>query len=282
MGIGAAVIGAAAIGGVSSLASGMIGADAAKQASDAQVAQDQQALATQVSATNAGLAVQAPFVDVGTGAAHDLADLYGISYAAQPSGTTGPGGIAVPYNSNAGKASAGGASVEAAAQQKFMSSPDYQFAFTQGLQALRRSAAASGTLESGGQVKAATEFGQGLASQQYGNYYNRLLGLANMGSGAANSTTTAALAGGNSVANTQMGIGTAQASGIVGGANALTGALGGLSSSAQTALLLRGLGGQSSSAYSLSNPAIGAPTQLPSAANDNWGLDTLTAPGMVA
>lgn len=63
----------------------------------------------------------------------------------------------------------------------FQESPDYQFAFDQGLQALDRSAAARGSLYSGGADADRIAYGQGMASQQYGNYYNRLAGLAGMG-----------------------------------------------------------------------------------------------------
>lgn len=253
MGIAAATIGAGVLGATASVASGVIGAGAAKSASDAQVAQDQAALATQVQGENAALATQAPFVDVGTGAAHSLANLYGISYAGQPSGTTSSGGVVTPYNSNAGVSSPGGQNVENAALASFTQSPDYSFAFNQGLQALQRSGAAGGTGLSGGQVKAATEFGQGLASQQYGNYVNRLLGLAQLGTGAANQSTNAALSGANSQAATQQGIGTAQASGIVGSASQLGAGLTGIGSAAQTSLLLSRLGNQSPSAYSLAS-----------------------------
>lgn len=247
MGIGAAVAG---IGALGSVASGVIGAGAAEQASQEQVAQDQLALATQVQGENAALGVQAPFVDVGTGAAHDLANLYGISYAAQPSGTTSAGGVVTPFNSNAGVSSPGGPAVQAAAEQQFLNSPNYQFAFNQGLQAVQRSGAATGTLQSGGQVKAETEFGQGLASQQFGNYVSQLQSLANLGSGAANQSTNAALSGANSQSNTLQGIGTAQASGTVGAASQLGAGLTGIGSAAQSSLLLSKLGGTSPSAYS--------------------------------
>ena len=63
----------------------------------------------------------------------------------------------------------------------FQESPDYQFAFDQGLQALDRSAAARGSLYSGGADADRIAYGQGMASQQYGNYYNRLAGLAGIG-----------------------------------------------------------------------------------------------------
>lgn len=65
--------------------------------------------------------------------------------------------------------------------RSFKQSPDYEFAFSQGLQGLDRSAAARGSLYSGGADADRMAFGQGLASQQYGNYYNRLASLAGVG-----------------------------------------------------------------------------------------------------
>ena len=77
--------------------------------------------------------------------------------------------------------------------------PQYQFLLKQGQQALDRSAAARGMGYSGAQMKAAQQFGQGLASQQYdkeydrasqefGNYYNRLAALAQGGQQAVQAT----------------------------------------------------------------------------------------------
>jgi hypothetical protein len=63
----------------------------------------------------------------------------------------------------------------------FFNSPDYQFALQQGQQALDRSAAARGSLYSGGQNADTIAFGQGLATQQFNNYWNRLSGLSNNG-----------------------------------------------------------------------------------------------------
>lgn len=63
----------------------------------------------------------------------------------------------------------------------FKQSPDYQFALDQGMQSLDRSAASRGGLYSGGHSADLMKFGQGLASQNYGNYYNRLASLAGVG-----------------------------------------------------------------------------------------------------
>ncbi len=104
----------------------------------------------------------------------------------------------------------------------FQESPDYQFTLQQGTQALDRSAAARGSLYSGGQQADLMQYGQGLASQQYNNYYNKLASLAGMGQSAAS-----ALAGvGNTYAN-------ATANNAYQGAansNALTGLLTGVGS----------------------------------------------------
>jgi len=64
----------------------------------------------------------------------------------------------------------------------------YQFRLQQGNQALERSLAAKGLGDSGAALKAAQDYGQGLASQSYNDAYNQWLqrnsGLANYGSGA--------------------------------------------------------------------------------------------------
>lgn len=53
--------------------------------------------------------------------------------------------------------------------------PSYQFRLNEGVNALDRGASARGRLSSGAQDKAITRFGQGLASQEYGNAFNRAL-----------------------------------------------------------------------------------------------------------
>lgn len=114
--------------------------------------------------------------------------------------------------------------------------PGYAFRMSEGLKALDRSAAARGGLMSGSALKAAERFGQDYASQEYQNAYNRALtkynttaSLAGVGQTATNTLTGAAGNLGNNLANLQYGAGTsagaARASGYVGTANALTGAL---------------------------------------------------------
>jgi len=140
----------------------------------------------------------------------------------------------------------------------FLNSPQYQFLQKQGQQALDRSAAARGMGYSGAQMKAAQQFGQGLASQQYdneynraakeyfnkydqargqfGDYYNRLAGIAQGGQQTAQSlggmgnqygqnagSTLGSLS--TQLQNNIGQLGNARASGYIGQANAITGGL---------------------------------------------------------
>lgn len=75
-----------------------------------------------------------------------------------------------------------------AAFNNFQSSPGYQFRFSEGLNALDKSAASRGRLRSGAQDKAIVRYGDGMASQEYGTYMNRLSSLAGVGQTATNQT----------------------------------------------------------------------------------------------
>ena len=59
--------------------------------------------------------------------------------------------------------------------------PGYKFRRDQGILAQQRNASARGTLQGGGFAKDLEEYSQGLASQEYGNAYNRLLGENQLG-----------------------------------------------------------------------------------------------------
>lgn len=74
---------------------------------------------------------------------------------------------------------------------RFTASPDYQFNLQEGLGALEKSAAARGGLYSGQAMKAAQRFGSGLASQQFADYFNRMQGIAGMGTNATNTLLNA-------------------------------------------------------------------------------------------
>jgi hypothetical protein len=105
----------------------------------------------------------------------------------------------------------------------FTATPGYGFRFQQGIDAIDASAAARGGLMSGRTLQDLTAFGQGIASDEYGNYMNRLGGLSDMGMGAAGMQATAgnnfAAGAGNALANR----GNAQAAGAIAGGNAMAG-----------------------------------------------------------
>ncbi len=196
------------IGGVASGIGGILGSSAASSASKQQANAAQWQLALQATLASQARADESPYMNVGKGAIGSLGSLYGIN----ADGTTTPLTQAQIDANN----------------KTFQQSPDYSFAFNQGLQAVDRSQAAQGHLNSGGAVKAATEFGQGLASQQYGNYYNRLLSLGQIGQSAAAGTASNTLASSNQMSNSIGNLGSAQASGTVGSANSALGALNGI------------------------------------------------------
>jgi hypothetical protein len=95
-----------------------------------------------------------------------------------------------------------GPDAAAAAMGNFQQSPGYQFQLQQGLRAVDAGAAAKGMLRSGATLKDEETFGQGLANQDFTNYYNRLMGLSTLGENAAT--------GGASTAN-QAGVSAQQA-----------------------------------------------------------------------
>lgn len=72
-----------------------------------------------------------------------------------------------------------------AAQEFLQMDPGYGFRLSEGMKALERGAAARGGLLSGNMLRGAQRYGQDLASQEFGQAYNRLAGLANIGPAAA-------------------------------------------------------------------------------------------------
>lgn len=102
----------------------------------------------------------------------------------------------------------------------FSASPDYLFAQKQGGQAVDRSAAARGGLNSGNTLIAQQRFGQDLASQQLGAYRNSLFNQIGIGQHATDNTTSAILNTAGAVGNDIQAAGDARASGIVGAGNA--------------------------------------------------------------
>lgn len=121
--------------------------------------------------------------------------------------------------------------------EQFQADPGYGFRLKEGLRALENSAAARGGLLSGNAMRGVTRYGQGLASEEFGNAFNRyqaeraarlnpLQSLAGMGQ--SNAATMAQQAGqyGQNMAQGAAAMGNIRASGYMNTANALAGGIG--------------------------------------------------------
>lgn len=95
----------------------------------------------------------------------------------------------------------------------FEETPAYRFQLDQGLGSVNALAGARGGLNSGRTMQDLAKFNQGLASQEYGNYLERLRSGSNIGMAAATGA-------GNAAAQGILGAGEAQAQGITGASNA--------------------------------------------------------------
>jgi hypothetical protein len=112
----------------------------------------------------------------------------------------------------------------AAARARFQTAPGYQFQMDEGQRTLERGTAARGGLYSGSAGKALTRFGQGLASQEFGNHFSRLGELGGRGAGAASTLGTGSAStitnAANNRADTLLGRSNAVAAGTINANNA--------------------------------------------------------------
>jgi len=115
--------------------------------------------------------------------------------------------------------------------------PGYAFRMSEGLKGLERSAAARGGLLSGSALKGITRYGQGLASDEYQNAFNRyqttrtntlnpFASLAGVGQTSSNTLTNAAGNFGQQIGSNIIGAGNAAAAGQIGTANAISSGIG--------------------------------------------------------
>ena len=114
---------------------------------------------------------------------------------------------------------------------QFQEDPGYQFRLSEGQKALERSAAARGGLISGAATKAATRYGQDMASNEYTNAFNRyqaerqarlgpLQSLTGMGQTTANTLGAAGQTNATNIGNYGIQGANATAEGYLGSANA--------------------------------------------------------------
>lgn len=202
MGIEAAIIGSAVVGGAMS-------SRAAKNAASAQQKSTEAGIASQERMLERQLAETAPFRELSLQQLNRLSELYGP----------------------------GGAYVKTPTMEELAIDPGFSFRMSEGEKALARMQAARGQYLGGGAIKAGTRFGQELASQEAQNAYarvmnqraavtNALLGIGGYGPALAGQNVGAIGAAGGNISNLQMAGGQARASGYLGQANALSQALG--------------------------------------------------------
>lgn len=209
-----AVAGATVVGSV-------ISSKAASSAADAQSQAAQQGLDAQRQQFERSVELNEPFRQAGISSQNRL-----LTYLGLPGAETG----SPLYNKYSGDFS----------MKDFQQDPGYNFRLSEGLKALDRQAAARGGLISGSALKAAQNYGQDAASQEYQNAFNRyqvnranqlnpLQSLMGAGQTATNTLTGVGQNYANNMAEGYAGMGNARASGYVGQANAINNGISGLS-----------------------------------------------------
>lgn len=232
--IAAAIVGSSLFGAYSSSKAAGTQAAGYRYAADLQMQQYQQ--------TRSDLA---PWRETGGNALAELADLYGVGLnygetgggydpnepemIPDPNWRDLTGGIVqkqAPMIRNPAYVAPGEGTREGrqeAAFDRFFTSPGYQFRLDEGIRALERSGASRGKLNSGAMGRSLVEYGQGLASSEFGNYANRLASLAGTGQTAATTTGQIGIAAAGQAGMFMGQAGTARASGYAGAANAVSG-----------------------------------------------------------
>lgn len=168
---------AAAVGAAGSMAAGAMQSGAVSDAAD-------QANQTQREAQAQMRGDLAPYMNAGTNALAPAQSLLGLN----------------------------GQDAATAAMANFQQSPGYQFQLDQGIRAVESGAAAQGMLHSGATLKALQDRGNGLAAQEFGNYYNRLMGMVQNGQNSAAGVGASGVQTAQGIAQTNASAGGAQAS----------------------------------------------------------------------
>jgi hypothetical protein len=242
--VGGAILAGAGIQGATSLAGGKKGSSAATQAANIQAATARQALAVQQGEFQQAQFNLAPFIDYGRTGFDPLQAA--IPQLTSQIDTSLPQFTFQPTMADLAQ------------------TPGYQFALTQGTEAAQARLAAGGLGRGGPAARGAANYASGLAAQtwpqvfnanlsgyqanvnsllagrtmdlqQRQQVYNLLSGRINTGLQAADASAGVSTNAASTLGSTITGIGAAQASGVVGSANALTAGLTGAGSAAGNA-----------------------------------------------
>jgi hypothetical protein len=193
---------AGGLGAAGSIGSALISSNASSNAAQATQNAANQANATQMAMYNQTRSDLSPFISTGGSAMSQLANLFGF----------GSGGSGAPNSS--------------AITSALTQFPGYQFGLQQGQQALDRSAASSGLLLSGAQLKAAQQYGTNYALQQgWQPYISTLQSFANLGENAAAGLGNNGVSAGQGIAQTTASAGAVNAANAVSQGNILNSGL---------------------------------------------------------
>lgn len=220
-------IAAAAIGGIGTVASAVIGSKAASKAAKVQAKAAAAAQDTTLKMYEQQRGDLQPWRDVGQSALGSIADMYGLSEAHKGD----------PFSD--------------AALEAFRKAPDYQVRMKAATEGIENADAASRSLLSGAHIRRLMEKSAEIADTSFNSYLSRLQALSGAGQNAASAQGNAAMQTGSNLANLTVQGGDAKASGIVGGANQLTDAIGGITSNLSYLALRNGSfgGGATPSLY---------------------------------
>jgi len=222
--VATAVVGSAVVGGV-------VSSNAARRAGNIQADATQAAQDAQERMYEKQVQLNEPFRLAGLSSQNRLMTLLGIKSPTTPAGGTPSEFVTDPNSPDFGKYARDFSAAD------FTADPGYAFRLSEGMKALDRTAAARGGLLSGATFKGAERYGQGLASDEYQRAYERyntnranqlnpLMGYATgPGMSATAASSGAAQNFGTQTGQNLQDVGTARASGYLGSANALSGAL---------------------------------------------------------
>lgn len=199
---------AAAVGAVGSIAGGVIASSGAKSAAKASAQAADRASEVQQQIYGENKQTLAPYVQTGLPAMQNVNSLLGL------------GGD------------------QAAAERAFdayRKSTGYDFRLNQGLNAVQSGFAGRGTLQSGAAMKALNDYGQGMASGEFGNYLNALGTQQGLGFSAAGAQAGVATNYANSLGNIYQANGANQANAALASANALGSGISGAANAFGTA-----------------------------------------------
>lgn len=203
------LLGSAVISGIGGILGSRAQAKAAEKGAAAQAGAADRATEAQLLMWRKGREDMLPWLETGGAATRQLADLMGLETPGQE------------------KSERFGELSEFIDPAAFKESPSYRFQLEEGEKAINRMASATGSFFSGERGKELVGYAGGMASKEYGDWWNRqraergdiygrLAGISGQGRGAATTTAATGIETGRGIAGTERYAGEAEARGYLG------------------------------------------------------------------